>query len=61
MAKSMLFEKGFPRGPTKVVWNKTPFEAWSARTPSMDHLKVFGCIFYTQIPKQKRTKMEEKM
>lgn len=47
------------RCPTKVVWNKTPFEAWSGRIPSVNHLKVFGCVCYAQIPKQKRTKLEE--
>ncbi|KAK2398761.1 putative mitochondrial protein [Trifolium repens] len=75
MAKSMLFEKGLPktfwpeavntavyllnRCPTKAIWDKTPFEAWSGRTPSVNHLKVFGCVCYAQIPKQKRTKLEE--
>ncbi|XP_058776072.1 secreted RxLR effector protein 161-like [Vicia villosa] len=54
MAKSMLLEKGLPktfwpeavntavylmnRCPTKAVWKKTPFEAWSGRTPSVNHL-----------------------
>jgi hypothetical protein len=75
MAKSMLFEKGLPKAfwpeavntavylmnrcPTKAIWKKTPFEAWSGRTPSVNHLKVFGCVCYAQIPKQKRTKLEE--
>lgn len=75
MAKSMLLEKGLPktfwpeavntavylmnRCPTKAVWKKTPFEAWSGRTPSVNHLKIFGCVCYAQIPKQKRTKLEE--
>jgi hypothetical protein len=59
MAKSMLHEKGLPkvfwaeavyttiylmnRCPTKAVWDKTLFEAWSGRKPSIKHLKVFGC------------------
>ncbi|CAJ2638092.1 unnamed protein product [Trifolium pratense] len=34
-------------------------KAWSGRTPSVNHLKVFGCVCYAQIPKQKRTKLEE--
>jgi len=62
MAKSMLHEKGLPktlwaeavytavylinRCPTKAVWGKTPFEAWSGRKPSIKHLRVFGCICY---------------
>lgn len=74
MAKSMLLEKGLPktfwpealntiayclnRCPTKV-WNKTPFEGWSGTKPSVNHLKVFWCVCYAQIPKEKRTKLEE--
>ncbi|KAG6530792.1 hypothetical protein ZIOFF_004550 [Zingiber officinale] len=51
MAKSMMHEKAIP--------NKTPFEAWSGRRPSVNHLKVFGSICYSQIPKQKRSKLDE--
>lgn len=75
MAKSMLFEKGLPRSfwaeainttiylinrcPTKALNNQTPFETWSLRKPSMNHLKVFRCVCYAQIPKEKRYKLEE--
>jgi transposase InsO family protein len=75
MAKSMLHEKGLPKSfwaeavytavylmnrcPTKAVWNKTPFKAWSGRKSSIKHLKVFGCICYVQIPKEKRYKLDE--
>ncbi|KAG6516431.1 hypothetical protein ZIOFF_026896 [Zingiber officinale] len=75
MAKSMMHEKGLPkifwaeavytavylsnRCPTTAIPNKTPFEAWSGRRPSVNHLKVFGSICYSQIPKQKRSKLDE--
>ncbi|KAG6502054.1 hypothetical protein ZIOFF_041941 [Zingiber officinale] len=75
MAKSMMHEKGLPkifwaeavytavylsnRCPTTTIPNKTPFEAWSGRRPSVNHLKVFGSICYSQIPKQKRSKLDE--
>ena len=65
MAKSMLHDKGLPktfwaeavsiavyllnRCPTKAVWNKTPFEAWSGRKSSVKHFKVFGSIAYAQV------------
>ncbi|RDY06069.1 Copia protein, partial [Mucuna pruriens] len=58
MTMSMLYEKGMPREfwpeavnivvyllnrcPTKVVWNLTPFEAWSGRKPLVNHLKILG-------------------
>jgi len=47
------------RCPTNVVWNMTPFEAWSGRKPSMNYLNFFGCACYAQVPKEKRTKLEE--
>ncbi|KAG6501358.1 hypothetical protein ZIOFF_041237 [Zingiber officinale] len=56
MAKSMMHEKGLPkifwaeavytavylsnRCPTTTIPNKTPFEAWSGRRPSVNHLKL---------------------
>jgi hypothetical protein len=39
---------------------KTLFEAWSERKSSIKYLKVFGCICYAQIPKEKRYKLDEK-
>ncbi|KAL5556508.1 hypothetical protein UlMin_038744 [Ulmus minor] len=74
--RAMLMEKGLPktlwaeavytavyllnRCPTNVVKNKTPVEAWSGRKPSTKHLRVFGCICYTHIPQEKRSKLDEK-
>ena len=75
MAKLMLHDKGLPktfwaeavstavyllnRCPTKAVWNRTPFEAWSGRKPSVKYFKVFGSIAYAQVPKEKRHKLDE--
>lgn len=75
MTNSMLHEKGLPkifwgeavntavyllnRCPTKALANKTPFEAWSKRKPSVNHLKVFGCICYAHVPKELRHKLDE--
>lgn len=39
--------------------DSTPFEAWSGRKASVRHLKVFGCICYAQIPKERRYKLDE--
>ncbi|KAL5731634.1 hypothetical protein ACHQM5_004343 [Ranunculus cassubicifolius] len=76
MARTMMYDKGLPkifwaeavytsvyllnRCPTKAVQNKTPIEAWSNQKPSARHLRVFGCICYVRIPKEKRHKLEEK-
>ena len=75
MARSMLKDKGLSnffwmkvvymavylmnRYLTKVLQNKTPFEAWSGRKPSMKHFKVFGCICYAHIPKERKHKLDE--
>ncbi|GFT69346.1 retrovirus-related Pol polyprotein from transposon TNT 1-94 [Trichonephila clavipes] len=34
--------------------NKTPFEKYSGRKPSVLHLKPFGCLAYAGVPKQIR-------
>lgn len=76
MARSMLKGKGLPkklwaeaintaiyilnRSPTKVVRNKTPFEAWNHRKPLVDNFKVFGCVAYSLILSQNRDKFDEK-
>ncbi|CAH9099164.1 unnamed protein product [Cuscuta epithymum] len=74
MARSMLKAKDMPTKfwgeavstavyilnvcPTKAVLNCTPFEAWRRKTPSVGHMKVFGCIAYTLV--NQRTKLENK-
>ncbi|TXG63370.1 hypothetical protein EZV62_010364 [Acer yangbiense] len=76
MARAMLKEKGLPntfwaeavytavyllnKCPTKAVQNKTPVEAWSGRKPFAKHLRVFGSICYVHIPKEKRSKLDDK-
>ena len=60
MMKAMFHERALPmkfwaeaantavyllnRCPTKAVAKVTPLEAWSRTKPSVNHLKVFGCI-----------------
>lgn len=34
------------RTPTPLLANKTPFEAMFQKTPTFDHIKVFGCLCY---------------
>ncbi|GFW20467.1 retrovirus-related Pol polyprotein from transposon RE1 [Trichonephila clavipes] len=38
--------------------NKTPFEKYSGRKPSVLHLKPFGCLAYVGVPKQIRKKFD---
>ena len=36
----------------------TPEEAFSGKKPDVGHIRIFGCIAYSYIPKEKRTKLE---
>jgi hypothetical protein len=46
--------------PTLSVVGKTPYEAWlgSGKKPSMQHLCMFGCLAFAQVPKEKRKKLD---
>lgn len=44
---------------TKSI-NKIPYEVWNKRKPSVNHLKTFGSIAYVHIPKEKRSKLQDK-
>jgi transposase InsO family protein len=48
------------RCPMKAVSKKTPEEAWTGQKPSVQHLRVFGCIAYSHIPDEKRMKLDAK-
>jgi transposase InsO family protein len=37
------------RLPTRKLGDMTPHEAWSGRKPSLNHLRVFGCVGHTRI------------
>jgi hypothetical protein len=39
------------------IWFLTE-EAFTSEKPEVGHLRIFGCLFYIHVPKDKRTKME---
>ena len=73
-AKAMLHDQGFPLFlwaeacntavylqntiPHRALGHMTPEEAFSGKNPDIGHLHIFGCITYSYIPKEKRTKLE---
>jgi transposase InsO family protein len=73
-ARAMLHDQGLPlflwaeacytavylqnRSPHKAVGSMTPEEAFSGKKPEVGHLRIFGCITYSYVPSEKRTKME---
>lgn len=76
MARCMLHEKNLPkqfwaeaastavflqnRLPTRAVRDKTPFEAWYGYKPSLNFLKIFGCLCFTHVPQTKRDKLDKR-
>jgi hypothetical protein len=48
------------RAYTKSVQGKTPFEAWSGRKPSVDFLRVFGCIAHVKDTRPHLSKLEDR-
>ena len=44
--------------PHRVLENKTPEEVFSRKKPEVSHLRIFSCLVYIHIPKEKRTKLD---
>ena len=44
----------------KILQDKTPEEVWTARKPSIHHLRVFGCTAYMHVPDKRRKKIDPK-
>lgn len=48
------------RSPTSAVEGMTPHQAWYGEKPGVGHLRVFGCVAYTHVPKEERQKLDSK-
>ena len=48
------------RMPSRNRGGKTPFELWTGATPTIGHLRVFGCIAHVHIPAETRRKLDRK-
>ena len=48
------------RSPSSALEDKTPQEVWTSKKPSLSHLRVFGCDAYVHVPKEERTKLDNK-
>ena len=48
------------KSPSSTLEDKTPHEVWTGKKPSLSHLRVFGCDSYVHVPKEKRTKLDNK-
>ena len=41
--------------------DKNPQEVWTGKKPCIKHLKVFFCDAYVHVPKEKRSKLDNKV
>ena len=46
------------RCPHSALDPKTPEEVFSGKKPDVSHFRVFGCIVYFHVPKEKRSKLD---
>jgi len=46
------------RSPHSVLGNKTPKEMFLGEKPEVNHLRIFGCLVYVHVPREKRSKLE---
>jgi hypothetical protein len=46
------------RSPHRVVGSMNPKEVFSQKKPEVGHFQIFGCITYSHVPYEKRTKLE---
>jgi len=49
------------RAPTAVVHGMTPKQKFIGKKPNVSHLRVFSCIAYMHVPKEKRSKLDPKV
>src|SRR6185369_8117389 len=49
------------RVPTLAVPNTTPFEVWYRKKPDVRHLRVWGCVAYVHIQRDKQDKLGSHM
>ena len=44
--------------PHRVLERNTPEKVFSGKKPEVIHLRIFSCLVYIHIPKEKRTKLD---
>jgi hypothetical protein len=45
------------RNPHRILEDKTPKEEFIGVRPNIGNLRIFGCLVYVYVPKEKRTKL----
>ena len=44
--------------PHRALGCKTPEEMFTGKVPEIGHIRIFGCLTYSHVPSEKRTKLE---
>ena len=47
------------RLPARGLNGKTPYKMWHNKKSSVNHIRIFGCLMYTHIPSEIRSKMNK--
>ena len=48
------------RASSKALQGQTPYEKWTGRKPSVDHLRTFGCIAHVKDTRKHQGKLEDR-
>ncbi|KAF8051082.1 hypothetical protein N665_1804s0001 [Sinapis alba] len=48
------------RIPTRILQDQSPYEVLNKTRPTIDHMRVFGCLCFVLIPGEQRNKLEAK-
>jgi transposase InsO family protein len=56
--ESNTFVYVYNRSHHKILGNKTPKEVFTRKKSEVGHLRIFGCLMYIHVPKEKRTKLK---
>jgi hypothetical protein len=46
------------RSPHGILGKMTPKEAFTGRRPDVKHIRIFGCLTFSHVPSEKRTKLD---
>jgi hypothetical protein len=73
-ARSMLHDQSLPlylwveacatavylqnRNPHRILGKLTPKDAFTDRRPDVEHIRIFGCLNFSHVPSERRTKLD---
>jgi hypothetical protein len=46
------------RSPHRILGKMTPEEDFTDRRPDVEHIRIFGCLNFSHVPSERRTKLD---